>query len=151
MALPLSGVLGIVSGTGVTSDRSIALEVDGNEVGSKSLSALAATAGIALPASMTDFYGYSASPPGPPENVQAVDQGAGIDVGWSQPLTGGTVDYYVVERNQDTSGWTFLEQTTAFSVQDLTTISGSLYVYRVYAHNSAGDSAAVESNSILKS
>lgn len=60
MAIPLSGSIGMKICPGNVACTSIAMAVDGNTTGSKSLLTLSTTAGKTSPHCMREFYGYAA-------------------------------------------------------------------------------------------
>lgn len=145
--LPSSGSLSIKSAAGA--GRSISMEVDGNETGSKSLTTLSTTASKTAPHSMLEFYGYPPAAPGDPQNVVAAIDGQSINITWDAPASGGTPSSYRVEVDGG-GGYVFLVDVgTEGYTDNANNYSPSQFVtYRVRAENVTGVSSYVVSNTI---
>lgn len=159
MALPTSGNLSIKAAAGTS--RSIALEVDGNNTGSKSLNSLGVTAGVSAGGtSMLEFYGYSSVVvPNAVSGVFAEDTGlAGINgsivrITWQD--NSNNEDRFRIEVVVNSGGYQFVANVSGGINKDLYdhdaptqqgAVSGDSLRYRVRAENTAGASAWAYSN-----
>lgn len=155
MALPTSGSLSIKGAAGA--GRSISQEVDGNETGNKSLSTLSTTAGKTANHSMLEFYGYS-SCSAAPNAVTAADATVGgtpandVTVTWTPDTLGEAATKFRIEREpQSTPGWVFVAELNAGQGNSITDndLPADQYLYRVRAENACGNSAYLNTNSVI--
>lgn len=152
--LPGTGSLSIKNAAGA--GRSISQEVDGNEVGNKSLTTLSVTAGKTAPHSMTEFFGYThIQVPGAPQSPSAVNNApSGINISWSAPVTGGAVVTYNIHRNEEGTGYNYLAtvdvSVTSYNDPNANLTSTLTYTYRIEACNTAGcGDLSAETNQII--
>lgn len=154
MALPASGVLGIIQGVGVSSDRSISLEVDGNETPPKDLVGLGSRAGLSAPVSMSDFYGYSScsAAPQPVTDADANVVSDDVTITWTPHTLGEDAEQFRIERNPQSTGvWSFVANVAVGTGDSYTDndLPSDQYLYRVRAENSCGNSSYVNTNSVI--
>lgn len=156
MALPASGSLSIKSAAGA--DRSISLEVDGNETGNKSLLALQTTAGKS---SMTGFYNYSGVGTGcsaAPNAVTDADANVvsnDVTITWTPDTLGEDATQFRIDRTaQSNPGvWVLVGTASAGGGNTITDndLSSDQYTYRVRAENACGNSSYVQTDSVIVS
>jgi hypothetical protein len=102
--------------------------------------AVMAAAVVAIALSTT--VGNAASPlpgsPGRPSHLKATAADTRVSLTWTAPAPGiaPPVDYYVITRSPGTNVYNTPDTTTSFTVPSLT--NGTLYTFRVAAHNAVG-------------